>query len=58
MPDLVRDDVGLGEVARRAEALIELLEEREVEIDLAVGGAVERPHRRLAERRTPIAWRP
>ena len=39
---LVRDDVGLGEVARRPEALVELPEEGDVEVDLAVGRAVER----------------
>ena len=41
--ELVRDDVGLREVTRGAEAVAELLEEAEVEIDLLVAGAVERP---------------
>ena len=36
--DLVRDDVGLGEVTGRAERRVELLEEAEVEVDLAVAG--------------------
>ena len=43
--ELVGDDVGLGEVAGRAEALVELAEEAEVEVDLAVERAVERPRR-------------
>ena len=42
MADLVRDHVRRGEVARRAEAPRELLEEREVEVHLVVGRAVER----------------
>ncbi len=44
--DLMRDDVRAGEVAGRSEALRELVEERKVEIDLAVVRAVERPLRR------------
>ncbi len=40
---LVRDHVRLGEVAGRLEALGELAEEAEVEVDLAVERAVERP---------------
>ena len=39
--ELVGDDVRLGEVARGAEALLQLAEEAEVEVDLAVDGAVE-----------------
>ncbi len=39
--DLVRDDVGLREVARRAEARLQLVVEGEVDVDLLVGGAVE-----------------
>src|SRR5438105_5903382 len=42
--DFVRDDVGLREVAGRAEALVELAEEGEIEIHLPIGGAVERPN--------------
>ena len=41
VPDLVGDDVGAREVARRAEALAELAEELEVEIHLPVRRAVE-----------------
>src|SRR5215213_2502182 len=40
---LVREHVGLREVARRVEARGQLAEEAEVDVDLAVGGAVERP---------------
>src|SRR5262249_48841652 len=43
--DLVRDHVGLGEVAGRAEAAGHLVEEREVEVDLAGRRAIERPDR-------------
>jgi len=46
--DLVRDDVGLREVARSAEAPLQIAEEREVEVELLVAGTVERPHRGLA----------
>ena len=35
MADLVRDDIGLREVARRAEALRQLVEEARVEINLS-----------------------
>ena len=48
MPHLVGDDVGSREVTRRAEALGELLEERQVEVDLAVARTVERTHCGLA----------
>src|SRR5438309_8759 len=47
---LVGDDVALREgPALRAEALRQLLEEADVEIDLLVVGAVERTHRSLGE---------
>ena len=44
MADLVRDDIGLRELARRVEALRKLAEELGVEVDVLVGRAVERPH--------------
>ena len=50
MADLVRDHVGLRELARlaadvaAAESGRDLIEERGVEIDLLVGRAIERPH--------------
>ncbi len=47
VPDLVRHDIGVGEVAAAAEPPAHLLEEDRVEIDLLVGRAVERAHRRL-----------
>ena len=49
VPDLVRDDVGLREIAGRAEAPLELVEEREVDVDALVGRAVEGSHRRRVE---------
>jgi hypothetical protein len=45
--DLVGDDVGLRELAGRAELLLEDLVEAQVDVDLAGPRAVERPHRRL-----------
>ncbi len=44
--DFMRDHVGLGEIAGRAEPARQLVEEGGVEVELAVGGAVERPGRR------------
>jgi hypothetical protein len=41
--DLVGDDVGLGEVSRRAQALAQRVVEAQVDVDLAVGRAVEGP---------------
>ena len=55
MADFVRDDVRLREVARRAEAAIELAEEAQVDIDLLIGRTVERSDRRRRRRRTPTA---
>ena len=43
MADFVSHHVRLREVARRAEALVQFAEKRKVEVDLAVGGTVERP---------------
>ncbi len=45
MADLVGDHVGLREIAGRAEALRELVEERGVEIELLILGTVERSRR-------------
>src|SRR5205814_10584737 len=50
MPDLVRNHVSLGKLARSAadvataKARRDLIEERRVEIDLLVARTVERPH--------------
>ncbi|MNI16114.1 hypothetical protein D3C73_694390 [compost metagenome] len=41
--DFVSDHVGLGEVARGGKALGHFLEERHVQVDLLVRGAIERP---------------
>lgn len=46
MPDFVRDDVGIGEIAATAEALLHLGEKDEVDGDLLVAGATERANRR------------
>src|SRR5215475_1596581 len=43
--DLVRDHVGARELPRRPESAGQLLEERAVEVDVGVSGAIERPHR-------------
>ena len=47
MANLVCDDIGHGEVARRLEALRQLAEEFRVEVDVGVGRTIEGPHRRL-----------
>src|SRR5262245_39312494 len=41
MPDLVGDDVGLGEVSRSPKATAEFVEEIQVEVDLAIARTVE-----------------
>ena len=46
--DLVREHVGLREVAGCAEARAQIAVEREIDVHLLVGGAVERPHLALA----------
>ncbi len=43
MTDLVRDDVRLREIARRLEALLQLVVEHHIDVDLLVERAVERP---------------
>ena len=45
MPDFMRDDIGLGEITRRAESPIELAEERQIEIHLLIARAIERSAR-------------
>src|SRR5574339_628169 len=45
----VRDDVGLGEVTRRAETTAQFIEEPEVEIYIVVSWTVERAAGRLRE---------
>src|SRR5579884_4190084 len=42
MPNLMRDDIGLREFAGRAETLRQLVVEAEIDVDLFVGGTVER----------------
>src|SRR5262245_17832837 len=48
MADFVGDHVGLGEVARRSEALAQFTVEGKVDVKLLIGAAVERTCRRLA----------
>ncbi len=45
MTDLVREHVRLREIARRAELLMKIVEEAQVQIHLAVAWTVERPGR-------------
>jgi hypothetical protein len=53
MPDLVRNHIGLGELARlaadiaSAEASLEILKETCVEVNFLIKGAIERTHSRL-----------
>ncbi|HEY3384735.1 MAG TPA: neutral zinc metallopeptidase [Vicinamibacterales bacterium] len=47
VPQFVRHHVGLGEFARRSEPLPQFVEETEVQVDEVIGGAIERPRRRL-----------
>src|SRR5690606_19799294 len=44
--DLMRDRISLREVARRLELLRQVAEEAEVDVNLAIAGAVERPRGR------------
>ena len=54
MPDFMREHVGLREIAGRAELPMEIVEEAEVEIDLAVARAIERARSPSSTTRTPI----
>ena len=49
VPDLVRDDIGLGEIARRPEPAAQVPEKAQVDVHLLVARAVEGPDRRLRE---------
>ena len=49
MADLVGDHIGLRELAGRAEAACQLVEEAEIEIDALIGRAIEGTHRCLAD---------
>ena len=49
MSDLVRQHVGLREIAWRAELLVKIVEEAQIEIDLAIARTVERPGRRARQ---------
>ena len=47
VPELVGEHVRLREIARRAEPLLQLVEEAEIEVDPLVERTVERTHHRL-----------
>src|SRR4029453_10887816 len=49
MADFMGNHVGLGEVARRLEALAQIAVERQVDINFAIGATVERACRRLGK---------
>src|SRR5687768_12407285 len=49
MADFVREHVGLGEVTGSAEALVQLVKELEIEVYLAIAGAIERANGCLGE---------
>jgi hypothetical protein len=44
MTDFVRNDIGLGKIARCSEARLQVAVETEIEIDPLVARTVERPH--------------
>src|SRR5579862_5568313 len=48
MAELVRQRVGLSEVARCAETILEFVVELEVDVDALVDWTIERAHRRLS----------
>ena len=48
MADLMRDDVGLGEITRRLESPFQLVIKTQVDIDFLITRAVKRPHLRHA----------
>jgi hypothetical protein len=45
MPDLVRQHIGLSEVARSAKAPSQLIVEAQIDVNLLIGWTVERPGR-------------
>src|SRR5262245_4939394 len=49
MAHLMRDHISLGEIPRRAEAVRELVEELQIQIDAIVARTIERPHCRLSQ---------
>ena len=62
MADLVGDHIGFRELAgiaarAGAELVLQIVEERRVEIDALIARAIERPHRRLREAATALARR-
>ncbi len=58
MPNLMGDDVGLGKVPGGTQLAIQIVEEAQIEVHLAIGGAVEGAYRRAggaAGRGHPLA---
>ena len=55
MADLMCQNIGLGEIARCLEATGQLVKERQIDVDLAVSGTIERP--RYAAEAKPQAER-
>ena len=53
--DLVRDDVSLREVARRMEAGLQLIKELQIDVDVLIRRAVERPGRCRSKPTTGLA---
>src|SRR4051794_37288289 len=49
MPELMRDDVCLGELAGRAETLAKVVVESEIDVDLLIVRTIEWSDRRLAD---------
>lgn len=47
VPDLVGHDVGLGEIARCVQLLLQIVVEGQINVDFLIGWAVEGPHGRL-----------
>jgi len=47
MADLMGDHIGLGKVVRGTELVFHVVVERQIDIDLAISGAIKRTHGRL-----------
>jgi hypothetical protein len=52
VPELVRENVGSGEISRCTESPLELVEKSEVEVDSLIQGAIEGAHHRLSRTAT------
>ena len=56
--DFMRDDVRLREVAGRTRPALQVLVERQVDVNVAIAGTIERPDGRPARIRKPVRRRP